>query len=146
MATIIEIQNLWEQDCIISNEHLDEESIKSAKLHAKYIAILMDTKLRISKMRVDLSSLRKNKFRYYRGELSRQELTDLGWSQWQYAKPLKNEMDQLLDGDSDISLLRIKMEYLEASLYLLESIMKSIADRTWSIGNSIKFKAFLAGC
>lgn len=145
MATLIEIQALWEQDCIIDNNHLDDESIRSAKLHAKYIGILMDTKLRISKMRFDLSSLKKNKFRYYRGELSRQELSALGWEQWQYAKPLKNEMDQLLDGDSDISLLRLKMEYLESSLYLLESIMKSIADRTWSIGNSIKFKVFLAG-
>ena len=146
MATLAELQTLWEQDCSIDNNHLDDESVRTAKLHAKYIGLLMDTKLRISKMRVDINLLKKNKFRYYRGELTRQELTDLGWNQWQYAKPLKNEMEQLLDGDSDISLLRLKMEYLETSLYFLESVMKSISDRTWSIKNSIAFKAFLAGC
>jgi hypothetical protein len=145
MATLNEIQALWDEDYQIDNNHLDDESVKTAKLHAKYIAILMDTKLRISKMRVDISLLKKNKFRYYRGELSRQELTDLGWDQWQYTKPLKNEMEQLLDGDSDLSLLKLKFEYLEASLYLLESIMKSISDRTWSIKNSIAFRTFISG-
>ena len=145
MAKINEIQDLWEQDCIIDNNHLDDESIKTAKLHAKYINILMETKLGISKRRIEISTLKKNKYRYYKGEMTRQELSDLGWDQWLYAKPLKYELEQLLEGDSDLVALNLRMEYLEATLYLLESILKSIADRTWSIRNSISYKSFLAG-
>jgi hypothetical protein len=145
MTTITEIQDLWEQDCIIDNNHLDDESIKTAKLHAKYINILMETKLGISKRRIEISTLKKNKYRYYKGEMTRQELSDLGWDQWLYAKPLKYELEQLLEGDSDLVALNLRMEYLEATLYLLESILKSIADRTWSIRNSISYKSFLAG-
>jgi len=145
MATIDEIQNLWDMDCIISSNHLDDESVKTSKLHAKYISLLMNTKLRFSKTKVDYNTLRKNKFRYYRGELSRQELLDLGWEQWQYTKPLKNEMDEFLKGDEHITAMDLKLEYLTATIYLLESILKSIADRTWSIKNCIQYKAFLAG-
>ena len=145
MATIDEIQNLWDIDSNIDSHHLDDESVKTSKLHSKYISLLMGTKLRFSKTKVDYNTLRKNKFRYYRGELSRQELLDLGWDQWQYTKPLKNEMDEFLKGDSDITAMDLKLEYLTASIYLLESILKSIADRTWSIRNCIQYKAFLAG-
>lgn len=145
MATLDEITALWDIDSTIDSNHLDDESVKTAKLHAKYISLLMNTKLRFSKTKVDYNTLRKNKFRYYRGELSRQELLDLGWDQWQYTKPLKNEMDEFLKGDSDITAMDLKLEYLTASIYLLESILKSIADRTWSIRNCIQYKAFLAG-
>jgi hypothetical protein len=145
MATLNEIQTLWESDCQIDSNHLDTESVNTPKLHAKYIGLLMDAKLRISKIKVDINILKKNKFRYYRGELTKQELVDFGWEQWHYSKPLKNEMEQLLEGDTDITKIKLKLEYLEATLYLLESIMKSIQDRTWSIKNAVAFKAFLAG-
>lgn len=143
--TLDEIQANWEIDCEINTNHLDNESVKTAKLHAKYIKLLVDAKLRISKLRTEYQELRKLKFRYYRGELTRQELTELNWEQWHYSKPLKNEMEQLLDGDSDITKIKMKIEYIETMIYLLESILKSIADRTWSIRNSITFKQFLAG-
>ena len=145
MAKINEIQDLWEQDCIIDNNHLDDESIKTAKLHAKYINMLMETKLGISKRKIEISTLKRNKYRYYKGEMTRQELLDQGWDQWLYAKPLKYELEQLLEGDSDLVAMNLRLEYLEATLYLLESILKSIADRTWSIRNSISYKSFLAG-
>ena len=145
MTTLDEITALWDVDSTIDSNHLDDESVKTAKLHAKYISLLMNTKLRYSKTKVDVNTLRKNKFRYYRGELSKQELTELGWEQWQYTKPLKNEMDEFLKGDSDITSMDLKLEYLTASIYLLESILKSIADRTWSIRNCISYKTFLAG-
>ena len=145
MTTLDEITALWDVDSTIDSNHLDDESVKTAKLHAKYISLLMNTKLRYSKTKVDVNTLRKNKFRYYRGELSKQELTELGWEQWQFTKPLKNEMDEFLKGDSDITSMDLKLEYLTASIYLLESILKSIADRTWSIRNCISYKTFLAG-
>lgn len=145
MATIEEIQTLWDIDSSIDSNHLDDESVKTSKLHAKYISLLMATKLKYSKTKVEYNTLRKNKFRYYRGELSRQDLQELGWDQWQHPKPLKNEMDEILKGDSDITKMDLKLEYLTTTIYLLESILKAIADRTWSIKNCISYKSFLAG-
>lgn len=59
----------------------------------------MDTKLRITKTQNQYDTLRQTKFRYYRGELSREELREMNWEPWQYNKPLKNEMDEHLKGE-----------------------------------------------
>ena len=142
---IEEIQNEWEKDSAIDDNYLGEASTSTPKLHAKYIRLLITTKLKHTKYKTDYNILRKNKFRYYRGELSRQELQDLGWDQWQGVKPLKNEMDEFLSGDSDLNTMGVRVEYLESMIYLLESILGQIRSRDYQVKNGIEWKRFLAG-
>lgn len=142
---IEEIQTAWETDCQIDGNHLGEASVETAKLHSKYIKLMINVKLRLTKARADYNLLRKNKFRYYRGELSKDELSQLGWSQWQGVKPLKNEMDEFISGDSNLVDLNTKIEYLEAMGYLLESILNQIKARDWQLKNAVEWKKFLAG-
>ena len=105
----------------------------------------MHVKLKHTKLSSDYNVLRKNKFRLYRGELSREELSTLGWSQWQGVKPLKNEMDEFLQGDAELNTLRVKIDYLETMIYLLESILGQIKARDWQLKSAIEWKKFLAG-
>lgn len=141
---IEELQNEWEKDCRIDDD-FDRSSTTTPKLHAKYLRILINTKLKHTQLKSQYAELRKNKFRYYRGELSRDELSELGWNQWQGTKPLKTEMEQFLQGDSDLLKLETRMEYLEAMIYALESIMNQIKSRDWEIKNAITWKMFMAG-
>lgn len=143
--TLDDIQNEWEKDCEIDDNYLGENATKSPKLHSKYVKMLMSVKLKHTKLSSDYNMLRKAKFRYYRGELSREELQELGWAQWQGVKPLKNEMDEFLQGDSDLNTLKVKIEYLETMIYLLESILGQIKARDWQIKSAIEWKRFLAG-
>ena len=69
---------MWEADCVIDDNYLGEQATSSPKLHAKYLRLLVNAKLKHTKMKSEYNILRKNKFRYYRGELSREELTELG--------------------------------------------------------------------
>lgn len=142
---IEEIQDAWEADSAIDDNYLGEASTATPKLHAKYIKLLIGTKLKHTKYKTDYNVVRKNKFRYYRGELSRQELQDLGWEQWQGVKPLKNEMDEFLSGDDDLNKMGVRIEYLEAMIYLLESILGQIRSRDYQVKNGIEWKRFLAG-
>jgi hypothetical protein len=142
---IEEIQTMWEQDSIIDDNHLGEASTETAKVHSKYIKLMVGVKLKLTKARGDYNILRKNKFRYYRGELSREELTELGWQQYQLIKPLKNEMDEFLQGDQDLIALNTRIEYLETMGYLLEGILGQIKARDWQLKNGIEWKKFLAG-
>jgi hypothetical protein len=142
---ISELQEQWEIDSEIDGVQLDIESIKSSKLHSKYIGILVESKLKLIKLRQEYANLRTLKFRYYRGELSRTELTELNWAQCQLGKPLKSEMDEILKGDTDLTTIETKIEYIVSMIYMLESILNSIKDRTWSIRNAIEFKKFQAG-
>jgi len=142
---IEEIQQMWEQDSVIDDNHLGEASTETAKVHSKYIKLMVGVKLKLTKARGDYNILRKNKFRYYRGELSREELAELGWQQYQLIKPLKNEMDEFLQGDQDLITLNTRIEYLETMGYLLEGILGQIKARDWQLKNGIEWKKFLAG-
>lgn len=145
MATIEELLSEWDEDSTMDDNHISDESIRVPKLHAKYIRYLMQAKLKITKYNNDFNVLKKTKFRYYRGELSRDELSILNWEQWQGVKPMKNEMDQFLDGDTDLNNMKVKIEYLQTMNYLLESILGQIKARDWQLKTVLEHKKFLAG-
>ena len=145
MATLDEILEMWETDSQIDDNHLDQSSSNSPKLHSKYIRLLAEAKLKYTKLNIDYATLRKNKFRYYRGEMSREELFELGWNQWQGNKPIKSEMDEFLKGDIDLMKIQSRIDYLKIMIETLESIMTEIRNRAWTIKNSIAWKQFLAG-
>lgn len=140
-----QLMEMWSKDCAIDDNHLGEASTDTPNLHSKYINHLVSFKLKLAKTKGEYNLLRKNKFRYYRGELSRQELEDLGWQQWQGTKPLKNEMEEFLQGDTELVQMEQKVEYLNTIVFFLESVMNAIKQRDWQIRNSIQWKEFLVG-
>jgi hypothetical protein len=73
------------------------------------------------------------------------ELTDEGWDQWQGNKPLKNEMDEFLQVDSDLIILQDKIEYFKTVMFQLEQIIRSLNSITWDIKNSIEWTKFTIG-
>lgn len=142
---IDEIQVMWEQDCGIDDNYLGEAATFTPKLHSKYIKLLIEAKLKLSKLNSDYNTIRKTKFRYYRGEMSREELKTEGWDQYQGIKPLKNEMDEILTGDDSLNSISLRIEYLSSMIYLLESILGQIRSRDFQIKSGIAWKQFLAG-
>ena len=76
--TIDEILDMWAVDADIDDNYLGETTTATPKLHAKYLKLLMNTKLKHTKLQSDHNILRKHKFRYYRGELSHQGYDQAG--------------------------------------------------------------------
>jgi hypothetical protein len=140
-----QLQEEWDKDCEIDDNYLGENSTATPKLHSKYIKFLVQVKLKHTKLQSDYLMLRKNKFRLYRGELSRDELVQLGWDQWQGVKPLKNEMDEFLSGDIELVNIKMKIDYLETMIYFLESVLGQIKARDWQIKTAVEWKKFLSG-
>jgi hypothetical protein len=73
------------------------------------------------------------------------ELEHEGWEQWQGNKPLKNEMEEFLEGDNELADAHLKIEYLSAIVSCLDSIMHQIKSRDWQIRNAIEWKKFISG-
>lgn len=140
-----ELQEMWVEDSKIDETNLGRESVKVPTLHAKYINFLSSTRLNLRKAESEYWNCRRKKYRYYRGEMSRAELEDEGWTQWQGTKPLKNEIDEFLQGDADLIALQDKIEYFKTVLYQLEQIIRSINSRTWDIKSSIEWIRFQNG-
>ena len=145
MITLNELQDQWKADCKIDELNLGSESTKTPELHSKYLNHLTTFKLQLRKYESQMYSLRRIKWRYFRGELSREELDNLGWEQYLGPQPLKNEMQEYLDSDSDIIKIIDKIEYIKACLYQCEFVMKSLNSRTWDIKNAIEFMKFTNG-
>lgn len=143
--TLEELLEMWDADTNINDAHLDRASLETAKLHSKYLRMLMQFKMKIAALNSEFNNLKQLKFRYYRGEMSREELTARGWSQWQGVKPLKNELDQFLTGDSDLIKITLKVDYIKVMIEALELIIKQIGARDWQIRNAITYKQFMAG-
>lgn len=142
---LTDLQEMWADDCKINELNLGQESVKTPNLHAKYLNLLTSTKLNLRKAESDYLNCRRKKYKYYRGEMSREELEEEGWDQWQGNKPLKNEMDEFLQVDLDLIKFLDKVEYFKTVLYQLEQILRSLNSRTWDIKNAIEWSKFTNG-
>jgi hypothetical protein len=142
---ITDLQEMWAEDSKINEHNLGQESIRTPNLHAKYLNFLSSTKLALRKAESDYYNCRRKKYRYYRGEMTKSELEDEGWSQWQGTKPLKNEMDEYLQVDSDLIKYTDKVEYHRTVVFQLEQILRSLNGRAWEIKNAIEWLKFTNG-
>jgi hypothetical protein len=142
---LTEIQAEWKEDSKINELDLGSEAIRTTTLHAKYLSLLSNTKLQLRKAESDYNNLRRVKYRYYRGELSHEELSSLKWEQYLGNKPLKNEMDEYLVCDEDLNTLQDKIEYCKTVVYTLEQIIKAINSRSWDIRTYVDWQKFTNG-
>jgi len=145
MITLNELQDQWKTDCKLDELNLGSESTRTPELHAKYLNYLTTFKLQLRKSESQKLSLRRVKWKYFRGELSKEELEGLGWEQYLGPVPLNNQMSDYLDSDPDIIKLDDKIEYIKACLYQCEMIMKSLSSRTWDIKNAVEWTKFTNG-
>lgn len=140
-----ELQEQWEIDSRIDELNLGKESTRVPTLHAKYLNFLSKAKLSLRKAESDYFNTRRLKYKYYRGEMTREELEFTGWVQFQGNKPLKNEMEEFLQCDQDLIELTDKVDYFKTIIYTLEQILRSINSRTWDIKTAVEYMKFTNG-
>lgn len=145
MLTLTELQELWKEDAGIDETNLGHCSAYTPLLHAKYLEHLCQGKLQLRMATAKFYRLRRDKLKYYKGEMTRDELTERGWAQYQGIKPLKSEMNDIIQLDEDTIKQEDKVVYLETLVMFLESVMKSINSRTWDVKNCIQWATMQAG-
>lgn len=145
MITLKELQDAWAADCKIDELSLGKESTRTPELHSKYLNHMSDVRLHLRRSQAALHKLRKVKTQYFRGELSKDELDQLGWDQWLGPKPLKQDMNDMLDADDDVIEQTNKVEYIATVADFLERVLRNLNSRTWDIKNSIEWTKFTNG-
>lgn len=146
MASLLEdLNEMWKNDAVINTQELESEALRTPILHQKYLDAYNTQRAKLIKLNRDMAALRLDKQKYYRGELSKEELENRGWDQWLHNKVLKSDMDDVLDGDKDICNLKTKIEYIELVVESIDRILGQIKDRTWSIKNAIDYIKFKNG-
>lgn len=135
----------WEKDCIIDELDIAHSSARGPILHAKYLSLLGQAKMQTRAATAKYLALKGDKIKYYRGEMTQKELQDRGWQQFQGIKPLKSEMNDVLQTDEDMIKQHSRVFYLETMVESLEGIMKSINTRSFDIKNMVEWMKLQAG-
>jgi hypothetical protein len=104
----------------------------------------MDEKLRLKKLQNEQAVLRRNKWLYYTGRMSEEELQQLGWEPFQL-NVLKTEADELITSDSEWIKLDERVNFQQEKVEYLENIVKIINNRQWQIRAMIDWIKFTQG-
>jgi hypothetical protein len=138
---IEEIQELWETDSKIDPDNLHNESLKIPSLHSKYYNIynniLLLKKMEENKYKI----LKKEKWLYYSGKADPDVYKNNPFDH----KVLKPDIDKYMDADDDLIKSVSKLEYYQTMLSFLDSIIKTILNRTYQIKTAIEYMRFTAG-
>ena len=136
-----EIQTLWDEDSKIDEDELHTESTKVPSLHAKYYRILNNI-LMLKKVEENkFKQLKKEKWQYYTGKADPEVYIDKPFDH----KVLRQDVDKYMDADEDLIKVCSKIDYYQIMLNYLDSILKTINNRTYQIKNSIEWQQFIRG-
>jgi len=142
-----DVLEMWKTDSEIDELKLDEASQESARLHAKYLEMLSVTRLQLKKKEAEFNVLLKDKFLWYNGKMTKDEMDARGWNYdpLNGLKVLKGDMDRFYDSDPDIQNAKMKIDYLKELVSTLEEIMGNIRFRPNNIKNMIEWRKFTSG-
>ena len=133
-----------EKDLKIDESDLATESIRTPQLHNKYLTLLLRLRNRKDKLDDEIKILRKNKWLYYTGKMSEEELKQLGWEPFEL-NVLRTDIDRIMDADRDLLVLESKHRELSRIVDYIEDVTKIISNRQWSIRAAIDWQKFTNG-
>ena len=142
-----DIQEMWKTDCKIDDIELDASSLQVPVLHAKYSEILSNQKLIQIRYENQLKNLQKDKWLWYTGKLSQEEIQEKNWDYDPFngLTILKSDYDKFFGADRDIQKAIEKLEYCKVVVEYLQDIVSQLTWRHQTIKNIIEWRRFMAG-
>lgn len=143
--TLEEIMEEWKKDSEIDPMELSDHSIQTGKLHSKYVGILSRNRLIAKKLWVDYKEKKDWKRKYFKGEFNNPEdMAEYGIEPYR-GRHVAAEVESILDSDTELNQILLKKEYHEEIVMFCESVIKELNNRTYAIGNAIRYNIFLGG-
>ena len=147
MIDLQQILEMWKEDCAIERNNLDETSRITPALHAKYLELLAQAKLAKKRADFQQKTLLKDKWLYYNGKMSQEDIEQQGWvpDPFNGLKVLKGEMEHYYDSDPEIQKSEEKIVYWKTIIETLTDIIDNLKWRHQTIGNMIRWRQFESG-
>jgi len=139
-----DLYEMVQQDLDIDKTELDTESLKTPQLHNKYLILHSQEKLKLEQLFSEKKIKRKNKWLYYTGKMSEEQLRFHGWEPFDLTI-LKTDVDRFIDADDDMIKLSAKITLQQEVVDYLESVVKLISNRQWNIRAALDWIKFTQG-
>lgn len=140
-----EIESLWSEDAPINEGELGSCAADIPKLHYKYYKMLVREVLTLKKKSADLDILLKDKWMYYKGMMTKEELREHGWDQFDIKLITKEDVDRFMNSDKDIIRTKLEVSLIDEKVNYLKSIISSINIRNFIVRNMIEIRKFENG-
>ena len=141
------LENLKEhitKDSIVDSTELGIEALKIPQIHGKYINLLTDLKLLLTKQNQEYAILRLRKWKIYTGKASKEEL-EL-WKEDPFDLDiLKTDVDKFMDADQQLTDLKLKIALSETKIKMVEEFLKSLNNRNFMIRSAIDWQKMMNG-
>lgn len=144
---IDKIFEMWKEDCQINTKDLESDIINTSKKHAKYLEMLSVSRLVSKRTEQKYKTLMKDKWLWYNGKMSKDEMDERGWSYTPLngLKVLKSDLDKFYDSDPDVQELACKVEYAKTRVSVLEEIVTNLKWRHQTIKNILESRKLEIG-
>lgn len=135
---------MWVADSKIDRTELGEESLRIPALHSKYFNLFSQERMTLRQLEVELKTLYRQKFEYYNGTLSEDELRANGWEPFAL-RVLKSDISVYMQADTDLNKIGLRIEMQKEKVDFLESIIKNLPARGYQINAAISWERFKVG-
>lgn len=142
--TLEEIFENWANDSKIDKADLDNESLNTPILHAKYLKMFAVERLSLQRLEAEYKIIHKLKSEYFAGTLDTDTIRERGW-QPNPKMILKSDINMHIDADPEIQKLALKIGLQREKISTLDSILKTIANRGFQIKNAIDYLKLMNG-
>ena len=130
---------MWSKDSVIDETLLDQSSLDAPRLHCKYLGILNDYKLLMSKASYQLKLVKHQRWMYYSGKEVPEGEEPLDH------KILKGEQMNWVSVDKKVLEIETKIQYYQIGIDSLTEILKQLNNRNYVIKNAIEWRRFTSG-
>jgi hypothetical protein len=141
---ISDLYTLVKTDLDIDKTELDNESLKTPQLHNKYLILFSEEKLKLEKLLSEKKIYRRDKWLYYTGKMSEEELNTHGWEPFDLSI-LKTDVDKFIDADKEVIQLDARITVQKEVVSYLENVIKLVSNRQWNIKAAIEWIKFTQG-
>jgi hypothetical protein len=141
---IEELKNNITKDSLIDSTELGIESLKIPQIHSKYLNLLTDFKLLLTKHQNDYAIQKLRKWKMMTGKASKEELDAWGEEPFELDL-LKTDVEKFIDGDPKLLELKSKVAVNEIKVKMVEEFLKAINNRNFMIKSAIDWQKMMNG-
>lgn len=139
-----ELKNHITKDSQVDSTELGSEAIKIPQIHGKYLNLLSDFKLLLTKNQNDYAIQKLRKWKILTGKASKEELDAWGEEPFEL-DILKTDVDKFIEGDEKLIKLKSKIAVLEVKVKMVEEFLKALNNRNFTIKSAIDWQKMMNG-
>ena len=143
-VNIEDLMKEWSSDSFIDATAMEKEVLKISHLHGKYLNVLSYHRHIVRKLDADYKSMKSLREDYFAGHLTQEECDERGWEYMQYVHS-NPKIARLLETDPELTKILLKKIAHEEIVSYCETVLKSLHNRTWDLGNFVKYQQLVAG-